>query len=498
MNQIDYTALLNLAWPEITLVIAALVVLALDISLLRQARLQTRFAIAASLASIGCSIAIVQLFHGLGQTSLLDGVLLSTPLVRCVQISILALTIVTLLLTVTQKFTRNVGEFVLLILVATAGMLFLVATNDLLVIFLSLETLSLSLYVLTAFDKSSAPAAQASLKYFLFGAMSAAFLLFGISLLYGFSNSTGLAAIATTLHGPSLNPLVIIALVATLIGFGFKVAAVPLHFWAPDVYQEAPAPAAAFIATGSKVASFFVFFQVMVLGLAGAEGSAGFAHYLPGWVPAIVLMAVLSMMLGNLVAIVQTSLRRLLAYSAIAHAGYMLLAIASHSQQNLSALIFYVVTYALATLGIFAVLAAIESQIGGDKLSHFDGLSRRAPFLSFCLALFLLSLAGIPPLAGFFSKFFLFISVLQANPGSQVMLWLVILAIAMSAVSLYYYLRVLKRLYVTDTPAEAAPIRVPLFSQIVIGLLAAAVVLFGCAPHLLLDWIVAAAKASGN
>jgi NADH-quinone oxidoreductase subunit N len=327
--------------------------------------------------------------------------------------------------------------------------------------------------------------------------MSAAFLLFGFSLLYGLSNSTSLLQIAAAIHGPSLNPLLVIAIVTTAIGLGFKVAAAPFHFWAPDVYQGAPAPSAAFIASGSKVASFFIFFQIMAIGFAGAEGTAALPHFVRGWVPVLALIAALSMLLGNLVAIRQSSLRRLLAYSAVAHAGYMLLGIVTHTQQSLAALLYYVITYALATLGAFAVIAVVEEQRGSDQLSQFDGLSRQAPVLSFCLAIFILSLAGIPPLAGFFGKFYLFVTVLAATPGSMGLLWLVVLAIAMSAVSLYYYLRVLKRVYVAPLSDDAGKIHSPILSQVLALLLAGAVVLLGCAPHLLLKWILAAIPASG-
>jgi NADH-quinone oxidoreductase subunit N len=374
-------------------------------------------------------------------------------------------------------------------------MMFLAGTQDLLVIFISLELLSLSLYILAAFNKSSAQSWEAALKYFLFGGMSAAFLLFGFSLLYGLSNSTSLPLIATAIHGPALNPLLVIAIVTTAIGLGFKIAAAPFHFWAPDVYQGAPAPSAAFIASGSKVASFFLFFQVMAVGFAGAEGAATLPNFVRGWVPVLALMATVSMLLGNLVAIRQSSLRRLLAYSAIAHAGYMLLAIVAHTQQSLGALLYYVVTYALATLGAFTVIALVEQQKGDDQLSSFDGLGRQAPVLSFCLAIFILSLAGIPPLAGFFAKFYLFVTVLNAAPGSMGLLWLVVLAIAMSAVSLYYYLRVLKRVYVASP--DAAAIHSPLLSQVIVLVLAAAVVLLGCAPQLLLRWIESAIQISG-
>jgi NADH-quinone oxidoreductase subunit N len=488
MISIDYRALTQMARPEIFLVVTALIVLGLDVSMLRRAPTRTRFAVASLLGAAGCAAAIASLTMVTSQTSILEGALLTDPVIRFVQIAILGLSIVTLLLSARSTFTSNVGEFVLLILLATTGMLFLVATQDLLVIFLSLETLSLSLYILAAFNKPSARSAQAALQYFLFGGMSAAFLLFGFSLLYGLSNSTNLLQIAAAIHTP-FNPLLIVAIVTTLIGLGFKVAAAPLHFWAPGVYQNAPTASAAFIASGSKVASFFIFFQVMCLGFAGSEGSAGLAHFVSGWVPALALMALVSMVLGNLVAIAQATLRRLIAWSAISHAGYILLAIVSHSPVNLAPLLYYIVTYALGTLGIFTVLQAVEGDAGSDSLSTYNGLSRRAPFLAVCLSVFLLSLAGIPPLAGFFAKFYLFVSVIAAHPGSKSMLWLVIIAIAMSAVSLYYYLRVMKRMFVADPDEAAPPIHRQLFLNVLAGLLAAAIVVLGCAPHLLLRWI---------
>jgi NADH-quinone oxidoreductase subunit N len=497
MIPIDYAQLLQLAWPEIIVVAAALIAMAIDLIALRKRPARTRFAVAASVASIGCLAAILRILLAPDAANLLDGTLIANPLVHLVQIALLSLTIFTLLLSVDATFTQHVGEFVLLILVATAGTMFLAASQDLLVIFISLELLSLSLYTLAAFNKRSLQSWEAAIKYYLFGGMSAAFLLFGFSLLYGLSTSTSLTHIAGAIPGPSLNPLLTIAIVTTTIGLGFKVAAVPFHFWAPDVYQEAPAPSAAFIASASKVASFFLFFQIMALGFAGSEGSAALFHVVRGWVPVIALTATLSMLLGNLVAIRQTSLRRLLAYSAIAHAGYMLLGIVAHTQQSLAALLYYVITYALATLGAFAVIAVVEDQRGTDQLAHFDGLGRQAPVLSLGLAIFILSLAGIPPLAGFFGKFYLFATVLASTPRPTDLLWLVALAIAMSIVSLYYYLRVLKRVYVAPPSADVPPIKSPALSQFLVVLLAAAVLIFGCAPQLLLQWIQAAVQSSG-
>jgi len=497
MNAIHSGQLLQLAWPEIIITLTALVAMAFDLLFFRRSALRTRFLVASSIAAIGSVGAILKLLPSSPQGVVLGGVFLANPETHLVQIALLVIAMLTLFLSVDSTFTDHVGEFVFLILLATTGMMFLVASQDLLVIFISLELLSLSVYILAGFDKHSPRSSEAALKYFLFGGMSAAFMLFGFSLLYGFSNSTNLVQIAGAIHASPLNPIVLLAIVTTVIGFGFKIAAAPFHFWAPDVYQGAPTPSAAFIASGSKVASFFVFFQVLVVGFAGAEGSATVHHFQSGWVPVIVTVAVVSMLLGNLVAITQTSLRRLLAYSAVAHAGYMLLAFVAHSEQSLAALLFYVATYALATLGIFGILSVTEKQIGNDSISGLAGLSRRAPFLSACLFIFLLSLAGIPPLSGFFAKFLLFTSVLAVSAGSKLLIWLILFAIAMSAVSLYYYLRVLKSAFVADPPENATEVQAPVLLQIVVGLLAAGVVALGCAPDLILNQILKVVHASG-
>jgi len=528
----DYVQVLYLVLPELLLILTALAVMAADLLVLRRYPHRTRFTAASILASLGCVAAIVQIAVSSAPSNLLDGVLLTNPLVHVVQIALLVLTIAVLLLAASSTFTEHIGEFILLVIAATCGGMFLAATQDLLVIFLSLELLSLSLYILTAFDKASPRASEAALKYFLFGGISAAFLLFGFSLLYGFANSTSLSDIAFAIahtRSPGLHPIVAVAIVTTAIGLGFKIAAAPLHFWAPDVYQGAPAPSAAFIASGSKVASFFVFFQIAALGLGSgmAAGSAALRHPARGWVPVLAILAVVSMLLGNLAALRQSSLRRLLAYSAVAHAGYMLIAIAAHTADSLSALLYYVITYALATIGVFAVISVIENQNeiafgnqpGSDSLDSLAGLSRRSPLLAASLAIFILSLAGIPPLAGFFGKFYLFVAALESVPGSTPLLWLVVLAIAMSAVSLYYYLQVLKRAFVSPMtasekevlssraeahsaavegpPVHSTPLRAPLLTQLLVVALAAAVVLLGCFPHLLLGWINAAIAASG-
>jgi NADH-quinone oxidoreductase subunit N len=423
--------------------------------------------------------------------NLFNGMFVVDSLTNVVKAAILGLTIFTVVLSTSGKFTEHVGEYLALILLATVGMMFLVSAEDLLMIFIALELLSLSLYVLTAFNKRNIKSAEAALKYFLFGGMAAAFTLFGLSLLYGMSGSTNLPEIAIGLAGKGLDPLLIVAIVTTVIGFGFKVAAVPFHLWAPDAYEGAPTPSAAFIATGSKVASFFILFKVMAIGFAGAEGGAGRHAFVAGWVPTVAVVAVLSMILGNLTAIAQSSVKRLLAYSAIAHAGYMLLGVMAHDEAGQSALLFYVITYALTTLGAFGVVAVVEEATGSDAIASFVGLSRRAPVLALCLMVFLLSLGGIPPLAGFLGKFFVFSSIVGVEPKRLGMVWIIIVAIAMSAVSFYYYLRVLKAAYVMEgtegTKGTEGKIRVPVGTLIVLVALAVLVVLLGCAPNLLLN-----------
>ncbi len=479
--------MLQLAAPETIVTITVLAVLGVDLTLLRGKSVSTRFHVGAVVSILGCAMAGWFALARHEEFNLLNGILVVNPVTDFVKCALLILTIFTVMISVTGKYTEHAGEYLSIVLLATIGLMFLVSAEDLLIIFIALELASLSLYILTAFNKHNARAAEAALKYFLFGGMSAAFLLFGFSLLYGMSGSTNLTEIARSLQGRGMDPLLLVAIVTTVIGFGFKVAAVPFHLWAPDAYEGAPTPSAAFIGAGSKVASFYIVAKIFTLAFAGAEGSAVWHGYVAGWTPTIAVVAALSMVLGNLTAIVQSSVKRLLAYSAIAHAGYMLLGVLAHTSASNSALMFYVITYALTTIGAFGVVAVVESATGSDRLDNFAGLSRRAPGLSLCMLVFLLSLGGIPPLAGFIGKFFLFSAVVNMDAQNLGLLWLVILAVAMSAVSFYYYLRVLKQVYVQDAAAEAPAIIVPPMTMLALALLAALVIVLGCAPSLLIS-----------
>ncbi len=405
------------------------------------------------------------------------------PLVAATQMGILVLTALVLLLSVKAEFSRNPGEFAAIVLLGTTGMLLLTASRDLLLIFVALELLSLSLYVLTAFAKSSAQSAEAALKYYLFGGMSAALMLFGFSYLYGLTGATNLADISISLAAQGTTPLLIVTLVLIATGLGFKVAAVPFHLWAPDTYQGAPAPVTALIASGSKVASFAVLIALTNAVLPKAAPVRG-----ASWIVLLVWMAGGSILFGNLGALVQTSVRRLLAYSAIAHAGYMLLGIAANTPQSGAAVLYYALTYALTTVGAFGVIGIVERTTGSDRLDAFAGLSRRNPVLAGTMFFFLLSLAGIPPLVGFWAKFNLFAAVLHSPSSGAWGFGMVAFSLAASAISLYYYLQVLKRVYVLK-PLDDSILHASALELLTLVSIALAVVVLGIFPGVLSGWI---------
>ena len=509
MNYID---LFRATLPETALEIVALLVLIVDLGFLRKAALKLRVSTAALLGVVGCAAALwalqVQGNAGLsyGELTLLS----AGTYVAAAQAGVLVLTALTLLLLIDSVFTRNAGEYVAVVLMAAAGGLLIAAAQDLLIIFIGLELLSLSLYILTAFAKSSGKSAEAAMKYYLFGGMSAAFLLFGFSYLYGITGSTNLHQILLAVYGENAAhaaPLLYVSVVLIATGLGFKVAAVPFHLWAPDTYEGAPAPAAAFIASVSKVASFALLISIGTAALhvfdgrhftanltaevipAGTPRPSVYLGFNIPWMLILIVLSTASMVLGNLAALAQSSVRRLLAYSAIAHAGYILLALAffTYSPLSTNAILYYILTYGLTTIGAFGVVSVVERDSGSDRLDAFLGLHKRNPLLAAVLLVLFLSLAGIPPLVGFWAKFNLFAAVLSVSAG-PVPFTLVALAIAFSAVSLYYYLQVLKRAYVMpatdETHIKAHPV-----TMLVLLVIAAAVVVFGCFPALLQNWI---------
>src|SRR6266852_324805 len=350
----SYLELLKLASPEAVVVLTALVVLSIGL-LARRPAAACGFA-----AALGILIAIGAVLLLPQNATLFGGMLVITPLTSLFKIICLALAFFTVLLTQSQEAPRHPGEYLALVLLAAVGLMLLVGSEELLMIFIGLELLGLSLYVMAAFDKTDARSAEAGLKYLLFGSTSSAFTLFGISLIYGMSGTTGLAAISEKLATASVQPLFAVAIVMTLVGFAFKIAAAPFHLWAPDAYQGAPVPSAAFIASGSKVASFLVLGKIVLIGFAPVHGSAAWHSMVAGWSPVLAVLAALSILVGNLVALAQTNVRRLLAYSAVAHGGYTLIGIVAGDREGFSASLFYASVYAVTLVGAFGIVAMVR------------------------------------------------------------------------------------------------------------------------------------------
>src|SRR5213594_3542258 len=462
----SYLELLKLALPETIVVITALAILSIGlvtgsvkstatVSTAKSAQsandTSTATGICSAVAALGLAFAIGTVLMLPRYATPFGGMIVITPLTSLFKIICIALAFFTVLLTTSEKSLRHPGEYLALVLFATVGLMLLVGSEELLMIFIGLELLGLSLYVMPAFDKTDVRSAEAGLKYFLFGSTSSAFTLFGISLIYGMTGSTGLAAISEKLVAAPAQPLLATGIIMTLIGFAFKIAAAPFHLWAPDAYQGAPIPSAAFIASGSKVASFVVLGKIVLMGFGPLRGSSAWHAMAAGWSPVLAVLAALSILIGNLVALAQSNVRRLLAYSAVAHGGYTLIGLVAGGRDGFSAALFYTTTYAITLVGAFGVVGFVRRETGGDDYSNFYGLVSRSPLLAACMAIFMLSLAGIPPLAGFFGKFYLFSAALHAS-ANHGLLWLVALALLGSFISLYYYLLVLKVIFVDEKP----------------------------------------------
>jgi NADH-quinone oxidoreductase subunit N len=493
----SFLDLARIASPEIAIVLGALAALAIDLVQRGRGSERNRYgAVWAGLA--GCGIAVVLLGLGVAAGSAPGGMLANGSLVQGIKLILATLTAGTLLLSRRGGFTPHVGEFVATVLLGCVGMMLIASSENVLMMFLALELASVSLYILTGFNKRDPRSGEAALKYFLFGGMAGAFLLFGLSLIYGTTGAIEFQGIRERLAGQTAQPLLLAGLVMVLVGLGFKVAAAPFHFWAPDAYEGAPTPAAGFIAAGSKVAAFFILAKFTGMALDEVSGRGVWGDFAAGWAPILAVMAAASMVWGNLAALRQRNVKRLLAYSAVAHAGYTVVAMVAGGSEVLPAVSFYAITYAFTTLGAFGVVGWVEARTGGTDFEHFAGLTRRSPLAALCLGIFMLSLAGIPPLAGFFGKFYLFLVALNGDAGALGLLWLVGLGAATTCVSFYYYLRVLKAVFVDDMnpdlPAttDGGTGQVELATIVVAALV---VVVAGCAPGLLLNPLGLAAAA---
>jgi NADH-quinone oxidoreductase subunit N len=376
----------------------------------------------------------------------------------------------------------HLGEYYGFILLALAGMMVMVSGADLLTIYLGTELMSLSLYVLAGLKRASPRSLEASAKYFVLGAFSSGLLLYGISLLYGLTGSTRLSAIADALGTKGFDdPLLLIATILLTVGFGFKLAVVPFHMWTPDVYQGAPTAVTAFMAVASKAASFAAFLRVFVEGLGGMRAD---------WSNLFVVLCVITLVLGNVVAIVQTNIKRMLAYSSIAHAGYALIGLVaagraageSGGTSGIASVMLYLAFYAFMTLGAFAVIAMFrKGGLEGEDIDDYAGLAKRQPVAALMMLVFMVSLAGIPPTAGFLGKFYVFMAAVEAGLS-----WLAAVALIFAAVSAYYYMRVVMSMYMREPEAGVIDsprlVTSPALS-IVLACAVAGVILLGLYPN---------------
>jgi len=339
-----------------------------------------------------------------------------------------------------RKFSAFRGEFYALLLLSSTGMMLLASTRELISIFISLELTGISLYALVGFLKDN-KSSEAGLKYLLLGAVASAVLLFGMAMVFGLTGTTHLSAIASAvLTGGILGstPL-LIGIILLIAGFGFKIATVPFQMWVPDVYEGAPTPITAYLSVASKAAGFAIIMRVFFEALWPAS---------PDWSMIFAVLAVITMIIGNVVALAQTNIKRLLAYSSIAHAGYLMIGLAAANSTGSNAIAFYLACYAVTNLGAFIAIIAISNRIGSDEISDYCGMAKRAPMLALAMAFCLISLTGIPPTAGFMAKLYIFSAGVDAD-----MLWLVIIGVLNAVIAAYYYLRVVKLMYLAEPPS---------------------------------------------
>ncbi|MBM3892204.1 MAG: NADH-quinone oxidoreductase subunit N, partial [Verrucomicrobia bacterium] len=346
-----------------------------------------------------------------------------------------------------KQLESGVGEFFALILFACTGMLLTASVNDFLMLFVSIETVTISFYILTAYLRRQLPSLEAGMKYLILGALSSAFLVYGITFIYGTVGTTTFAALAAFLKTKGANAPLILGVMLVMVGLGFKVASVPFQIWVPDVYQGAPTPVTAFLAVGSKAAGFVVLLRLLFGGLLPLQAT---------WVIIVAVLAALTILYGNLAAIPQRNIKRLLGYSSISHAGFLLLGIAAANSMGVGAVLFYLFAYLFTNLCAFTVIVCLANTLPDDEIASYDGLAKRSPLLAAALTIAMVSLAGVPPLAGFFAKFLVFWAVI-----AQKMWWLVAIGAVGVVASLYYYLGVVRAMYWNE-PRDSGAISVSL------------------------------------
>jgi NADH-quinone oxidoreductase subunit N len=453
--------------PTLVLLAAAGLVLILD--LLPPRHDKTHLAVV-SLAGVVAAllVALTQWGHdqrGFRDMVVLDNYALFVSVVICYAVALVIL----LSMDYLRREGVQSGEYYALVLFSASGMMLMASANDLIVVFLALELMSLCLYVLAGLFKQRVESTEASMKYFLLGAFASSFLLYGIALTYGATGSTSFDRIASAAAGNAHDVVFLAGLGLMLVGFGFKISAAPFHMWAPDVYQGAPISVTTLIATGSKAAGFAALIRLLLGTLRAAQ---------PDWGPLMWALAVVTMTLGNVAAIAQSNLKRMLAYSSVAHVGYMMVGLVAGGAPGAGAILYYLLAYTFTTAGTFGVLSLCER--AGEEavdVEDYAGLGRRHPLLAGMLMLFLLSLVGIPPLAGFVGKFYLFGAAVQGG-----FLWLAVIAVLNSAIAAYYYLRVIVYMYMKEPEGVGATWSPSFAGGVALAVAAVGVVLLGVMP----------------
>jgi len=467
--------------PELVITAGALLVLIADVVLPKNSRAALAWV---TLLVIGATLASLVPFQKT-HVEVAHGLLAVDRFALFFNIVFLIAAGITVLMSVRYLAVEGAppGEYYFLILCATLGMMIMAGGIDLISIFIGLETMAVSFYILTGFIKPSQRSNEAAVKYFLLGAFSLGILLYGMSLMYGLSGTTNLRAMAAAFSGQERDPRLVLAVILLVAGVGFKIAAVPFHMWAPDVYEGAPTPVTAFLSVGSKAASFAMLLRIFVLGLPAMNEDWRLLFY---------VLSIITMTVGNFAALTQTNLKRMLAYSSIAHAGYVLIGVVAGTPRGITATLIYLLVYAFMQLGAFSVIVLLRRQdVVGDELKDLSGLHVRNPFAAFAMLLFMLSLGGIPPTAGFMGKFWLFSAAIDAG-----YYWLAVIGVLNSAVSLYYYIRIVVFMYLKPETVGSTPRTSPALGLALAAAVAATLIL-GVYPRLLFEVAEASARSLG-
>jgi NADH-quinone oxidoreductase subunit N len=493
--QASTTALFDLAdvkliAPEIVLTVCACVALVMDVLLPQRDKRWTGYFALASTALAAVSVVVLgmSVWHtsaltGFYGTLKVDGFAVVFKLIFLLAA---ALTVAISLRYLDVEGEQR-GEYYSLVLFATVGMMFLASGYDLIVLYISLELMALTFYVLVGYTKRERRSNEAGMKYFLLGAFSSGILLYGMSLLFGVAGSTNLGEIAPKVAQAatatadfadmSLRPMVILAMIALAAGLFFKIAAVPFHMWAPDAYEGAPTSVTAFLSTGSKAASFALYARIFIEALGGMRVD---------WAPLLAIVAAVTIMVGNWAAVTQTNSKRLLAYSSVSNAGYLLLGVIAANSYGYTGLVVYLIVYTFMNVGAFGVIISLRRRgIIGDEVEDLSGLGQKAPVLALMMAIFMLSLGGLPVTGGFIGKWFLFGGVIERGrvEGKNWYYWLAAWAALNTVVSFYYYVRFIRAMYIGDREADARPLSLSAPLQTALVVCAVAVIFIGVFPQ---------------